>query len=286
MKPLVIYHSNCADGFGAAFAFWCSQCAHDTEFLPMGYHERDAFDVERVVGREVHILDFSFSLEKTEAILAKAKFVTWLDHHKTAFEAWCNTPPEKIEGQRWAHSTDRHHTVLDNNHSGAKLAAMHYLGRSEELFDHLDDYDRWQFKLPGTKEFNKGLWALQPWTFEKWVSMDMPEVKATGRALLQDHNGKVQQLLKDLRPFKIADVAGLGVNANSFFASDLGHELAKRSGTFGAVWSLRGDGRIAVSLRSNGDFDVSAIAKHFGGGGHKNAAGFEFSAQQLLEAIK
>jgi nanoRNase/pAp phosphatase (c-di-AMP/oligoRNAs hydrolase) len=29
------------------------------------------------------------------------------------------------------------------------------------------------------------------------------------------------------------------------------------------------------SLRSNEDFDVSAIAKEFGGGGHKNAAGFE-----------
>jgi nanoRNase/pAp phosphatase (c-di-AMP/oligoRNAs hydrolase) len=28
------------------------------------------------------------------------------------------------------------------------------------------------------------------------------------------------------------------------------------------------------SLRSVGDFDVSAIAKIYGGGGHKNAAGF------------
>jgi nanoRNase/pAp phosphatase (c-di-AMP/oligoRNAs hydrolase) len=29
------------------------------------------------------------------------------------------------------------------------------------------------------------------------------------------------------------------------------------------------------SLRSLGDFDVSEIAKEFGGGGHKNAAGFK-----------
>lgn len=39
---------------------------------------------------------------------------------------------------------------------------------------------------------------------------------------------------------------------------------------FGEVES----GKFQYSLRSRGDFDVSAIAKKFGGGGHKNAAGF------------
>ena len=29
--------------------------------------------------------------------------------------------------------------------------------------------------------------------------------------------------------------------------------------------------RVRCSLRSNGDYDVSAIAKSFGGGGHRNA---------------
>jgi nanoRNase/pAp phosphatase (c-di-AMP/oligoRNAs hydrolase) len=40
-----------------------------------------------------------------------------------------------------------------------------------------------------------------------------------------------------------------------------------------------------VSLRSKGDFDVSAIAKRFGGGGHKNAAGFNIPKDQDLEEI-
>ncbi|NIV11578.1 MAG: bifunctional oligoribonuclease/PAP phosphatase NrnA, partial [Aliifodinibius sp.] len=31
---------------------------------------------------------------------------------------------------------------------------------------------------------------------------------------------------------------------------------------------------VVYSLRSRGDFDVSALAERFGGGGHKNAAGF------------
>ncbi|PLX31947.1 MAG: hypothetical protein C0604_06035, partial [Clostridiales bacterium] len=34
------------------------------------------------------------------------------------------------------------------------------------------------------------------------------------------------------------------------------------------------EGSVKVSMRSKGDYDVSQIASIFGGGGHKNAAGF------------
>lgn len=55
-------------------------------------------------------------------------------------------------------------------------------------------------------------------------------------------------------------------------------------GTFGLCWTLNQTKPVAnCSLRSNGDYDVSAIAKAFGGGGHKNAAGFEVPIATLLE---
>ena len=50
--------------------------------------------------------------------------------------------------------------------------------------------------------------------------------------------------------------------------------------------SIDKDGQCKCSLRSNGDYDVSAIAKAFGGGGHRNAAGFTTDIQTLLEWIK
>ena len=34
------------------------------------------------------------------------------------------------------------------------------------------------------------------------------------------------------------------------------------------------EGQVSVSMRAKGDCDVAAIAKLFGGGGHRNAAGF------------
>ena len=40
-------------------------------------------------------------------------------------------------------------------------------------------------------------------------------------------------------------------------------------------------GTVSVSLRAKGNVDVAAIAAHFGGGGHKNAAGFRFSGTSI-----
>ena len=44
-----------------------------------------------------------------------------------------------------------------------------------------------------------------------------------------------------------------------------------------------GDGQISVSLRAKGDCDVAEVAGGFGGGGHRNAAGFRFQGQSLEE---
>ena len=46
------------------------------------------------------------------------------------------------------------------------------------------------------------------------------------------------------------------------------------------------DNIISVSLRAKGECDVAAIAKHFGGGGHRNAAGCRFSGISLDVARK
>lgn len=80
---------------------------------------------------------------------------------------------------------------------------------------------------------------------------------------------------------------GLAANCPRHLADDVGNELAKACGTFGLCWYLSSDGVTAFcSLRSIGDYDVEAIAKTFGGGGHKNSAGFEVPIATLLEWLK
>ncbi len=48
----------------------------------------------------------------------------------------------------------------------------------------------------------------------------------------------------------------------------------------GILFNEREDGSIKVSMRSKNDVDISWIAKEFGGGGHKNAAGFELKKEE------
>ena len=82
---------------------------------------------------------------------------------------------------------------------------------------------------------------------------------------------------------------GLAVNATEQYASEVGNILAKQSGTYGAVWTYKGAGKYKVSLRSVKEFDVLLIAKLYGGGGHKNAAGFyvdENKGQKLRQILQ
>ena len=50
--------------------------------------------------------------------------------------------------------------------------------------------------------------------------------------------------------------------------------------------SRNGSG-IKVSLRSNGEADVSALAARHGGGGHRRAAGFDFTGapEEILPVL-
>lgn len=308
MKPLVIYHANCADGFGAAFAAWL-KLGDDAEYLPMQYGS-DSFSGE-IESREIYILDFSFKKGIMNRMFEKAKKVIWLDHHKSAFEMWCGGIPEDgvFIGE---HEVGAEPTIiLDNTRSGALIAWEYFHPASEvpRLIRHIDDYDRWQFELEGTKAFNKALWSFAPWSFTQWyqivnnIEVDYDEYEMMlleGAAILRAHEQNVAAVVRGAARDCIIstagcvlsaeetskDLSGLAANCPSHLASDVGHQLATQSGTYGLVWHINNDGKCLCSLRSSGDYDVSAIAKAFGGGGHKNAAGFEIPVSTLLNWIK
>ena len=71
----------------------------------------------------------------------------------------------------------------------------------------------------------------------------------------------------------------------------MNYGLSMKPVRFTAFFSER-DGRIRISFRSKGDFDVNEFARaHFNGGGHKNAAGgesfdtMEETIRRFLEAL-
>lgn len=305
MKPLVIYHDSCADGFGAAFAAWL-KLGDDAEYFPCQYGKRaEDFDPKLCANRNVYILDFSFPNMIMDSIIILAKSVTWLDHHKTAFEDWVG---EFNKGDCMIEEKDGLRIVLDDNQSGAMLAWKHFHpGTEVPLFiRHIDDYDRWQFKIEGTKALNKYLWSRTPWSFSQWqifcnaINSSDHVYFAEGEAILRAHEQNVASVVKGgarkcmirvpHKDFPIVRdtmcLTGLAANCPPHLQSDVGHELAMQSGTFGLLWCIDKDLKCKCSLRSNGDYDVSAIAKVFGGGGHRNAAGFQVDIQVLLGWLK
>lgn len=196
------------------------------------------------------------------------------------------------------------HVVLDNNKSGALLAWEYFHPNTEvpALIRHIDDRDRWQFKLEGSRELHAALQSYKPWSFEQWKVLlndwdllHRNDLMLEGLAILRAQEQNIASMLKQAQKCRIERLVaggalvllgeGLALNA-PIHQSEIGHELANASDTFGLVWYLSADNRAKCSLRSNGDYDVSAIARAFGGGGHRNAAGFEIDIQTLMGWLK
>ena len=85
---------------------------------------------------------------------------------------------------------------------------------------------------------------------------------------------------------------GYYINANSIFSSELGSRLCRldKKHGFAIIWSvvttIDGKPQISCSVRShNFEFGSDGISKLFGGGGHKNAAGFKLPLDKLNELI-
>lgn len=297
MNPVIFYHANCADGFGAAFAA-SQQWNNEAEYVACGYdfvRTLDDFDLlGQIKEREVFILDFSFPRDVTAQIIAEADHTTWIDHHKSAFDMWL--PGTWTPTSLYQMRNDKVHIMLDNCRSGALLAWDHFCTDDAPLLiKHIDDYDRWAFKYPDTKAFNKALWSMAPWSFDQWERIQIETFNANsrtyqnfidqGEALLRDHNNLVSKHIEKSRTAMINGNKGLAINAPGYVSSDAGHELAVQSGTFGMTYTIDEHLMVKCSLRSKGDYDVSALAKLYGGGGHRNAAGFECSVQHLINIL-
>lgn len=261
MKPLVLYHAGCFDGFCAA---WVAHTAFkgDCECIPVQYGEPPP----EVAGRDVYIVDFSYKRPIMAKIIRTAKSVVVLDHHKTAQAELADLGSDTI--------------VFDMNRSGGRLTWDWFFPgqRSPWLIDYTEDRDLWRHKLPNTQELNAWLRSW-PMDFAKWteyvtVSLDLYDIwVAEGAAILRNERQIVAMHVKNAREIELDGHKTLAVNATVLISEIAGELAADRP--FGACYFDTDKGRV-WSLRSRPDgVDVSEIAKNHGGGGHKHAAGFE-----------
>ncbi len=248
---VVLYHAECADGFGAAWALW--RHVPSARFLPVKHGNPPPSDLndERIV-----IVDFSYSRENLEALRQQSKALLVLDHHITAEQALAGLP----------------YAYFDMAKSGAVLAWEWAHDRPTPwLLEYIQDKDLWTWSLPGSREINAAI-ASHPFDFQLWSSFSQRELEHEGRAILRYEQELVGKLAAQavLVEFQGATVPSV---QSAVLTSQIGERLSADH-PFCIIWHDR-DGRRYYSMRSREDgTDVGSIAASFGGGGHTHAAGF------------
>ena len=282
MKTLCIYHGNCADGFGAAWAVRQALGAENVDFHA-GHYGKPAPDVE---GRDVIIVDFSYPFELLVLLGHQARSILIIDHHKTAAEALEQLQPAPATFSEWATSTQRVGTVFDMGRSGAGLTWDYFNPGQPRpaLINHIEDRDLWKFKLEGTKDVMAAVFS-HPQDFATWDLLMADHINALrldGHAIERKQQKDVAGLVaSNSRYMVIGGITVPAVNLPHTMASDAG-DLLSQGQPFAAIYWDTAEGR-QFSLRStDAGEDVSAIAKQYGGGGHRNAAGFRVPADHEL----
>jgi oligoribonuclease NrnB/cAMP/cGMP phosphodiesterase (DHH superfamily) len=261
-KIIIIYHGDCDDGFGGAYAAWKKFGAR-AAYLPA----MDRFALPcPLKNKEIYLIDYTYQENLIKKLLHDNKRVTAIDHHITA--------------ERAAKLTKDYSFALD--HSGAVLAwkYFHPGKRVPMMLRYIEDRDLWRWKVPASKAI-LAYFDLKEWTFAVWdrvaKELEHPAQRKTykekGELLARYEKTLVNEMLLSAEKVRFEGRTVFAVNAPRHFVSDLGAVLARRTHSFAIIWRLSA-GEVKVSLRSEGTADVARIAKKFNGGGHKRASAF------------
>ncbi len=271
-KVVVLYHANCPDGFSAAWVAW-RIFGTRAEYIPVRHQEPPPPSLK---GKDVYCLDFSYRISVVEQLLKIVKTLTIIDHHKSA--------------ERAVKKASLH--LYSGKNSASVLTWNYFYPKKEipRLLRHVEDIDLWKFHLPHTKEI-MAIVELTPYTFTLWnkLAQDIERPKRRiiyierGKTVLAHQKHLVDNIAAGAYPVLFCGHRVLAVNS-PILHSEIGNVLAERKPPFAIVWSS-GRTKMRFSLRSLGHFDVAKIAERFGGGGHRNAAGFFIPRQSKLPFV-
>ena len=265
----VIYHADCTDGFGAAYSAW--KCLGNRAEYHACKHGTPPPDVR---GKSVVILDFAFNNATTKEMIDESDSLMVIDHHKSAM----------------VELHDIANTHFDMTKSGAVLAwEFFHPGKEPPKFvKYIQDRDLWAWELEYSKEFSAAF-DMVPFEFEEFEKFEddsvFDDAVKRGSYILAYSKTVVKKVCEKAQTRKLDDKDVLVVNA-SHWMSEIGTRLAPDC-DFAMIWYWDHDAQhTKVSLRAfHETVDVSEIAKKFGGGGHKKAAGFQLSKDIHVEDI-
>ncbi len=270
---IVLYHRNCMDGFGGAYAAW-KKFGADAEYIAVQYHDNPKIDL---TDKEVYILDFSYPKEVLLDIEKKASKLVVLDHHIGAKDA--------VESVR--------EHVFDNDHSGAVISWNYFHPDTTlpKILTYVQDNDLFKFTLPHSKEIVTFLDSV-PFDFSIWDDLmqkcedavQFEKIIEQGKICRAYFDYVCNHIIKSADTVKFEGYEVFAVNANTLpqlFRSTIGNMLALKKPPFAIVWAEKNN-NWRFSLRGDWSVDLTEIAGRYGGSGHKSSAAFSLPINSPL----
>lgn len=301
MTQYIIYHqvklgTDCPDGIAAA---WVAHRAYrKAQVLGWTYQQVQESELPQVVsGDVVIVVDFSFPESVLIEWEKRGVNALILDHHVTAQEQLKQFQVENLE--RFLNQINKPRAIaafFDMSECGATLAwkVLHYGKPMPAFLKYIKDRDLWNFLLEDTPVVHEALSTLRYNTtrtggdifelFDAIASLDEKDLltllRPIGEPLVEPKRRRVAEVAARGKVMELAGHQIIGVTLNpdgseDRLVSDVGMKLYRDNPDVPFVAMVTADGSWELRSDKHGNnFDVGAIASSFGGGGHRNAAGF------------
>lgn len=294
----ILYHNSCPDGWCAAYIALKKYPSAKLMPLNHGLNDAQLNDLFAAVrGEDVLMLDYSLrTRELNDALNQAAKTFRILDHHKTAEAVLAGAGYATFDMKRsgagitfdylFGKDSQSCHEKAQTewcDHSGPGDFMGHTCkgGSRPWYVDYVEDMDLWNWKLKDSKIITAFLMASprNEVTWDFIHSMKASDALRLGEGIRTQVDYYTRSVVAEkqegILPFEGRNYRTAVLNIPYAGVSEAGNALCKEGYEIGLAWFERGDGQIQFSLRSEGDIDISPIAKYFGGGGHAHAAGFQ-----------
>lgn len=282
MKTLIIYHKGCSDGLlAAAIAkhYYTGNGNYNVEYVGVNV-ARLAQEIDTLPPADAVLsFDLSYTREAYDKLAAKYTAFSIHDHHIATLQNI-----RSIKGLRFS-----------NDMSGAMLAWTFYYGEkpAPAIVKYVEDRDLWRNALPRCEELiawlypemsrdfdggklDRWLWYLDD---DSWVE----NAVEIGKDRLAQKKAIVDNAVRQAAVVMLDGKRAAVCNSREY-VSEIGEAMCKTLPCdYAMVWSYNhANGDLRVSLRStDSGADVNMVAKTYGGGGHRNAAGFTSTASFL-----
>ncbi len=295
---IIIYHGLCIDGTSGA---WILQKYLKPCSVISGRRNTDE-NFAYLQDKDIYFVDFIYDLEQMLQIETLAKSITIIDHHETT---------KKIIEELKIRTTLRKISLyMDEHRCGAQLAYDYVKEfKSNKLpdvrpwfIDDIGDKDLWTWKRPNSKytvkametdKFNMKIQLFDTLTDDDTCRQLYIE---KGVSLEKTDNLFIEKSVNDAQLIKCSfdnveySINFLSINTQNNLVSEMGNALCideKKQGIDFAVICIYMSKRdeYKISLRAIKDIDLTQIAKHFGGGGHKKASGGTIKTREDIYKI-